>query len=161
MTRQPQDLQDNFGRESLPCDYMRALYDYWCERRGSASMPPLAAIDPTTLPRACLPYLSILEVEPSPFRLRSRLCGTTLSEQLGFDFTGHYLDEFPGATKQMARMEWCFHHARPYVAEDGITFAPNDYKRYQILILPFGDPGCGVQRIVGVFFFPDLPKAAS
>lgn len=156
--QRPANLQDEFGRDSLSCDYMRTLYDYWCETRGSEPIPPLKTLDPTLLPRNCLPYLSIVEVEQSPLRLRSRLSGTAVVEQLGVDQTGLYLDEIPRFAKQIERMEWCVRHGRPYLAEDAITFAPKDYKRYQVLILPFGDAGCGVQRIVGAFCFPDRSR---
>jgi hypothetical protein len=158
MTKIPEGVQTDFNRDTLARDFMRDLYDYWCEARGGASIPPVSAIDPMRLPRSCLPHLSVLEVEPSPFRLRPRLMGTALVVQLGTDLTGRYLDEIPGMAKQLVRMEWCARAQQPYVTETGITFAPNDYKRYQVLILPFGDAEHGVQRIVGAFCFPDAPK---
>ncbi len=146
-------LQPNISRDSLRQDYARDLFDYWCEARGTAVMPPLSAIDPIRMPRACLPYISVLEVEQSPLRLRARLSGEALVDQLGLNQTGHYLDEYPGMTAQIERMMWCVREQRPYLVEDELTFGPNDHKRYQVLVLPFGDPGCGVQRLVGTFCF--------
>ncbi len=155
MSEPPAKLQTDFSRDSLRHDYARALLDYWYETRGPAAMPPLCAIDPTRLPRACLPYVSVLEVEQSPLRLRSRLSGSALVDQFGLNQTGRYLDEYPGMTAQIERMSWCVREQRPYLVEDELTFGPNDYKRYQVLVMPFGDPGCGVQRLVGVFCFLD------
>ncbi|WP_193367859.1 PAS domain-containing protein [Pelagibius marinus] len=146
-------LQTEIHRDALRQDYAGDLFTYWCEARGPAVMPPLSAIDPVRLPRACLPYISVLDVERSPFRLRARLTGSALVDQFGLNQTGHYLDEFPGMTAQIERMEWCVREQCPYLAEDELTFGPNDYKRYQVLVLPFGDPGCGVQRLVGTFCF--------
>jgi hypothetical protein len=155
-------LQIDFGRDSLNRDYARALLDYWHEARGAEAMPPLSAIDPTSLPRACLPYISVLEVELAPFRLRSRLAGSALVDQFGLNQTGRYLDEYPGMTAQIERMSWCVREQRPYLVEDELTFGPRNYKRYQVMVLPFGDPGCGVQRLVGVFcFMNDLDDAKS
>lgn len=153
MNEPAEDLQADFTRESLAEDYARALFDYWCEARGAARIAPVSAIDPMRMPRACLPYISVLDVEHEPLRLRSRLSGTALVEQLGMNQTGNYLDEIPGTTAQLGRMEWCVRTQRPYIVEDDITFAPKDFKRYQILVLPFGDPAVGVQRLVGVFCF--------
>lgn len=153
MTSPPDKMQTDFSPADLQPDYMRALYDYWNAARGAADMPPASAIDPMLLPRGCLPYLSVLEVEQAPFRLRSRLCGTALVAQFGVDFTGSHLDETPGMDEQIARMEWCVRTRRPYVVEDKLTFSPRDYKRYHVLILPFGDAGQGVQRVVGAFAF--------
>ncbi|GAB4374517.1 MAG: hypothetical protein Kow00114_37110 [Kiloniellaceae bacterium] len=153
MSRLPKGLLANFSRDDLARDYAKQLYDYWHDARGAAAIPPIDALDPTRLPRACLPYLSVLEVETRPFRLRSRLAGTALVEQLGSDPTGQYLDETPGMAAQIARMAWCVQEQRPYLTNDDVTFAPNKHKRYQVLILPFGDSERGVERVVGVFCF--------
>jgi len=149
----PEGLQTDFSRDSLARDYAKELYDYWCEARGAARLPPVDALDPTKLPRSCLPYLSVLEVEDSPLRLRSRLVGTALVDQIGVNQTGRYIDEQPGMEAQRARLEWCVREKRPYLTDAALSFAPNDYKRYQVLILPFGDSERGVQRVVGVFCF--------
>jgi len=160
----PEGLETEFTRESLARDYAKALYDYWTEARGTAPLPPVSSLDPTLLPRACLPFLSVLEVERNPFRLRSRLAGTAMVEQIGSDPTGHYLDELSGMEAQLARMEWCVREGKPYLTDDRVSFAPNKHKRYQVLILPFGDSEQGVQRLVGVFCFLegfDPPKTWS
>jgi len=149
----PEGLLADFSRDCLAREYAKQLYDYWCEARRAAPMPSVDALDPIRLPRACLPYLSVLEVEKDPFRLRSRLSGTALVEQLGSNPTGRYLDETPGMGAQLARMAWCVQEQRPYVTNDVVTFAPNKDKRYQVLILPFGDSEHGVERVVGVFCF--------
>lgn len=153
MKRLPEGLQKDFTRDSLARDYAKEVYDYWCETRGKEPFPPTAAVDPTRLPRASLPFLSVLEVHKHPFRLRSRVAGTAFVEQLGSDPTGTFLDEQPGMDAQLARMEWCVREQKPYLTNDSVTFAPNKHKRYQVLILPFGDREHGVERVVGVFCF--------
>lgn len=155
MTDLPAKLKSRFTRECLAEDYARQFFDYWCAARSGQVMPPVSALDPMLLPRACLPYLSVLEVETEPLRLRARLVGTAVAEQIGMNQTGCYLDELPGAASQEERLLWCVREQRPYLAEDDITFAPNNYKRYQCLIVPFGDPTVGVERVVGVFCFPE------
>lgn len=153
MNDRPSGLSTDFTRDSLGEDYAKEVFDYWLEARGTAMLPPTAAIDPTRLPSDCLPYLSLLEVEQEPLRLRSRLTGTALAEYWGTNQTGQYLDEIPGTSIQLARLEWCVREQRPTLSNSKVTFAPNDHKHYQSLVLPFGDPGFGVQRLLGVFSF--------
>ncbi|WP_193367860.1 PAS domain-containing protein [Pelagibius marinus] len=149
----PENLQDKIGRENLSADHMRAAYDYWWQTRGELELPPADAIDPLRMPRACLPFIVILEVEASPLRFRCRLTGTRVVDSLGVDLTGLYIDELPNIEKPLARMAWCVRERRPYLVEDAVTFAPNDYRRYRTMALPFGDGGQGVERIVFVFDF--------
>jgi hypothetical protein len=153
MSAIPSGLSIDFTRDALAEDYAKSLFDYWCEARGTASMPPVDAIDPTRLPVSCLPYLSLLEVEQAPLRLRSRLTGTALIEHWGVNQAGQYLDEIPGTSVQLARLEYCVRAQRPTLSNSRVTFAPNDHKIYQSLVLPFGDPDYGVQRLLGVFSF--------
>jgi hypothetical protein len=154
----PDYLQDEFIRESLSADHMRAAYDYWCDNRDNLELPPADAIDPLKMPRACLPFIVILEVEDPPLRFRCRLTGTRVVESLGVDLTNLYIDELPGIAKQLARMEWCVRERRPYLVEDAVTFAPHDYRRYRTMALPFGGGGQGVERIVFVFDFDIVPQ---
>ena len=153
MSELPAGLQADFTRDSLAEDYAKALFDYWHAVCGPNALPPLSAIDPTRLPSSCLSYLSVLDVERDPLRLKSRLTGTALVEQLGMSQAGRYLDELPGTAAQLRRLAWCVQRQRPFVASSTLTFAPNDHKRYQAVVLPFGDAQAGVQRIVGAFCF--------
>lgn len=149
----PENLQDEFGCENLSAAHMRAAYDYWCENHGSQQLPSAGAIDPLRMPRACLPFIVILEVEEPPLRFRCRLTGTQVVESLGVDLTNLYIDELPSIARQLARMEWCVRKRRPYLVEEAVTFAPHDYRRYRTMALPFGSDEHGVERIVFVFDF--------
>lgn len=156
MSERPENLQDQFSRDALSPAFLRAAYDYWCENRKAGGLPPTDAIDPTRLPRECLPHIVILDVEPSPLRFRFRLSGTKVVEGLGVDYTGVYLDEIPGIAEQLERISWCAREGCAYLSESLITFAPNNFKRYQVLGLPFGNGALGVQRIVFVFSFQEI-----
>jgi hypothetical protein len=149
------DFDAQPARECLPTDQMRKMFDAWVSARGDDALPPANAIDPTRLPRDCLPYLTIIEVTHAPMRLRSRLVGTAMVEALGIDQTGQYLDDIPGmGTEQMKRFEWCVKERKPYYAEGRLTFSPRDYKRYQALALPYAGDDGRVSRLLYVFGFP-------
>ena len=149
----PQDLRHRFEEKDLPSAYMRAVYGYWCDSRSEGGLPPVGSIDPTRLPRACLPFIALLDVEASPLRFRTRLTGTGVVEALGIDHSGLYLDDIPGMTEQIKRIAWCARERRPYLSDAPVSFAPNDYKHYTVLTLPFGDAARGVERIMFVFDF--------
>lgn len=100
--------------------------------------------------------MAVLDVQLSPLRFRTRLTGTRVVDELGVDHTGRYLDELSGMAEQIERIAWCACERRPYLSEARVSFAPNSYKRYNVLTLPFGDDA-GVRRIVFVFSFPDAP----
>lgn len=153
MTIRPPGVRDDIDRDALSPDYVRAAYDYWRSQRRSAVLPPIGAIDPVKLPRACLPYIVVMDVETDPLRFRSRLNGTEIVRGFGIDQTGLYFDEIPNMEKQLARFQWCVRERRPYMAEDKLAFAPHDFRSYQTIALPFGDEAHGVQRILFVFSF--------
>lgn len=84
-----------------------ALYDFWREQAArcvKSKVPPRSAFDPLEW-RRLLPNLWILEVA-TPFRLRFRLVGTRVAEQIRNDPTGRWLDEaMPHLSRDAAFME--------------------------------------------------------
>lgn len=70
---------------------LRALYQYWTERRGRRAMPAIAEINMADL-RPLLPNLMLIDVEEGP-RFRYRMLGSELVGRFGRDPTGEYADE--------------------------------------------------------------------
>jgi hypothetical protein len=72
---------------------LQQLLDYWHRMRGDRAMPLRSDLAPHEIP-ALLPYLMLLDVEPSPLRFRYRLAGSNtydIREGLGArSVTGHY-----------------------------------------------------------------------
>jgi len=79
----------------------------------------------------------------------------------GVDHTGLYLDEIPGMTAQIERISWSARSGRPYLSETTVSFAPNAYKRHQVLTLPFGNAPPRVERIMFVFDFQESRRAGT
>lgn len=145
------NLEDNPGR--LSDVHQRAVYDYWQRARGGADLPPVSAIDPTRLPISSLPYIVVIERNSENGRYRSRLTGTRVSEATAVDFTGRYIDEVDGTAEARARFDWAVANRRPYWVSARLVFSPRSYKRYNLVCLPFGDPGQPVTRLLFVFAF--------
>lgn len=147
-------------REALSTEAMRQVYDIWQAADGEGVLPHQRLINPTALPPSCLPHISIMEVSHDPLRFRSRLVGTAVVEAIGVDHTGKYADEIDGMTEQLERFAWCVRERKPYAAGSPLTFADRSYKRYQVLVLPFGDDDGIVTRLLFVFDFEQAAKQA-
>lgn len=76
---------------TLKSSYLRQLYVYWDEKRGSRAMPARTDIDPVEM-ATFLPHIVLLDVESAPRRYRYRLVGTAVAEAFGEEITGLYQD---------------------------------------------------------------------
>ncbi len=68
------------------------FHDYWRTLCVGDRLPSREAIDPAEI-KGLLPHLLIVDIEPSPLRVRYRLVGTAVVGSSRRDITGHYLDE--------------------------------------------------------------------
>ena len=69
-----------------------AVRDYWNDLKGQRNFPTRAEIDPVAL-KQHLPYLSVTEIQPEPFRVRYRLVGTEVTRYYRGEVRGRWLDE--------------------------------------------------------------------
>lgn len=134
---------------------LRPLYLYWAAARQDKLMPSRADIDPITIPRQLLPNITLMDVISSPIRFRYRLMGTAVTEMLGFDWTGRYVDELPGAGEIVHRQ--CADTVtlgKPAVHfSDSKKYDPSlmQHKslRYERLLLPLSDGGQSIAMMLG------------
>src|SRR5215470_7158943 len=79
---------------------IRALYDYWDQKRGGRRMPARSDIDPTEFV-AHLPGIMLVDVVADERRYVYRLVGTREVEARGQDPTGHAVGEkFHGSSRE-------------------------------------------------------------
>jgi hypothetical protein len=90
---------------------VRRLYDTWLAIHPPRGLPGRQHFDPLAI-HDLLPNLWLLDVQRAPFRLRYRLAGTKITERLGREVTGLWLDE-----------------AHPHLASD-----PGYFKRYRTVV---------------------------
>ena len=76
---------------SLP---IQQFHHYWQGLRQGDRLPSRSDIEPADI-KHLLPHLMLVDIEPTPFRVRYRLCGTRVAEMCG-DVTGRYLDQLDG-----------------------------------------------------------------
>ncbi len=139
--------------ETLQPEAFRRLFRYWLHAKADMALPPIAAIDPLSLPHDLLHRIGIIEHESKSGRLRVRLAGTGIRDATGAEWTGRYTDTMPAIDEADRRFQWCRQNGRPYVNTGPLVWANRDYSTYSVLALPFGTPGGTVERIVLLFEF--------
>lgn len=71
---------------------LREILALWQCKCGDRAMPARSDFGPEEL-RAHMGWIVLVDVEPAPLRFRYRLIGTELTQWVGRDSTGRYLDE--------------------------------------------------------------------
>lgn len=132
---------------------MVRLFEYWRAIAPPGRLPGRQHFDPLAIPDL-LPRLWLLDVQRDPFRLRYRLCGTTLVESVGLDPTGRWLDEVHDG----ARDPRYFDRYRLMVDQGVATWRRGQahFRHDQAwivlenLILPFASDGADVDLLVAL-----------
>ncbi|HEX7005586.1 MAG TPA: PAS domain-containing protein [Alphaproteobacteria bacterium] len=151
------ELQTSEGRADAPeqltprHDVLKALLDYWLEKKGDRRAPSRSDIDPLEI-APLLPFVMLIGVERTPLRFHYRLVGTEIVRNIGDDLTGHYLDEYVrlGRDAPMVR-----DYARvaawgpPVCAVWEYTRDDGRHVRYERLALPLSRDGKTVDMLFG------------
>lgn len=77
------------GRSEL----VLAAQAYWERQRKGGRLPARHDIDPLAMGPQLLPYLSLVTIEPAPFRVQYRLVGTETTRFYGAEMRGRWVDE--------------------------------------------------------------------
>lgn len=144
------------ARAAITDATLRRVFDYWQAKIKDGRLPARMDIDPLDLPFV-MGNMILVDVERDPWRFRYRLAGSRVTNRLGFDPTGKYLDEHPDPnhrqTIQAVYVE---------VAETGLpkAYARNQYvdnrlRRYNVLVVPLSGDAGEVTMIMTVMKFPE------
>lgn len=133
------------------------VYRYWQEARGRDPLPRASALDPLKIPRRVLANFTVIEViVPGP-RFLVRLTGSIIRDAAGQDYTGQMVDQMPGAVEVVERFKWCVLNRRPYCARSPLNWSENDFRNYEALVLPFGEPEGRIEKLASVIHFFPMP----
>lgn len=135
---------------------LRELLEYWLAIHPQTHMPGRQHFDPLGIPRT-LPYITLLDVERDPFRLRFRVLGTAVNSAFGRDFTGKYFDEeFPEFETTKGYQQ------RKEVADTGIPMHFSgkgklrynlDFKSVEWIVLPLAKDGNTVDMVLSAISY--------
>lgn len=135
----------------------RAMYKYWQSKRpGPGLLPGRKHIDPTEIPHL-LPSMFLMDVvwndDRKAYRVKFRLIGTAITNYIGRDSTGLFLDEVypdPNKVPSYIAMKAAIERQRitiqyhPPVARPDKSFIPTER-----IILPLADDGETVDMVLG------------
>jgi hypothetical protein len=141
-------------------DAVKRLYAYWVARRGAKPFPSRDDIDPVDFDFV-LGRVSLVEVLDDPRRYRYRLVGTTVTDNLGYEMTGKFLDQLP-ESEMRAYLEQLYGkvvaqrapvYEREHVALDGRLW------KSETIALPLSSDGRAVNLLM-IYRATDRPKPA-
>lgn len=145
-----------------------AIHDYWDRLRGSRAFPSRVEIDPVDL-KQHLPYLSITEIQPEPFRIRYRLVGTEIARFYNGEMRGRWVDELGDVwpaqdvidvTEVFSRL---YRARTPLFALSLIHWEGHLNNVFELARFPLSEDGVTVTGSLGIDDFsmitPPLPRA--
>lgn len=143
-------------------DLIHEFHQHWLRLCRDGRLPARTDIDPTNFKRI-LPNVILADIEPAPFRVRYRLCGTRVAEFCG-NLTGRYLDEMDGADLwttsaytrqyQIAVME-----RRPVFSRDWMEGSGGGRNFFQTGIWPLTRDGAKPDMCMAVEDYFELQRA--
>ena len=139
---------------------LRALYDYWLEKRGPRRIPSRKQIDPLDIPQL-LSGLILMDVDPEARRLKCRLVGTRVVEVYGSDYTGRFLDEIDfGDQRENVLTDYgqVVQTGMPNVRERFFYNSRGVHFRMERLILPLSEDDQNVSQVMSGLNFHALGR---
>ena len=150
----PLDAMVKIGSaEELDNPAFRKLYDLWEEKRAHRNMPSREDFNPNEFPEL-LPFVAMADIENEPTRMRLRLIGTAVTEMLGYEATGQYMDVMPDMGARLARAYWIIENKQPILVNDmPLTNPRKGFTTHSTLILPLSEDENRVNILMSIFSF--------
>ncbi len=140
------------GEAAIADVRLRALFDYWREKRGDGAMPARADLDPLEIP-TLLPIIGLVDVLDGGARFRYRLIGTEIVDVDGYDPTGRFLDEVLPDSGYADYLIGLFREVtrerRPLYGESDFRGPGRIERRLRHLLMPLSCDGRAVDMIFG------------
>lgn len=133
------------------------LYDYWRAQHQGDRLPRRADIHPEDIPHL-LPYVLMIDLETSPFRVFYRLVGTKVAAYNKRDFSGHYLDEFtfPSGTAIADSYRAVVDSRRPRFGRGNLRSRIDSWVAFEYGLLPLSDDGRIVNKCLAIECYGDI-----
>ena len=147
------------SREMLKCEILRAVYDYWLEKRGDRFAPSRLELWPEEITRL-LPYVMLMDVIGTPPRYRYRLVGTAFVTEYGKELTGRFVDEIDLAEQKefiLADYDGIVRSGMPSFSRWEYRMSAAICVRCERVLLPLSGDGNVVNMLFGAVTARDTP----
>ena len=128
------------------------FYGYWQSLvRRCGDVPLRADFDPAAI-TSLLPYIFIVEKQADSGRYYFRLSGTRIRDIMGFENTGHFLDELLSGSDLVAVSDMFDEVLEQGVcirSIEGLTYSDRSYQRAEIVRLPLRKAEDDLSLVVG------------
>lgn len=158
MQQDATDRRFDISLAEITSPLIRQFHEHW-QRLRPGRLPSRADIDPTDF-KWVLPNVILSEIEPAPFRVRYRLCGTRVVAFCG-NLTGRYLDELDGAdiwltSVYIQQYKIAVGERRPVFGVDWLEGEPGARHVFQTGIWPLAADGVNPDMCIAVEDYFDL-----
>ena len=140
--------------------FLNELLALWRSRLGAREMPARADFDATELMRFG-GRIALIDVEYAPKRYRFRLIGSRMTEILGRDSTGRYIDDLyqPGFYETaVGSYEAILRDRAPVTAHGDMKAIGKEHIRFESLDLPLSSDGAVIDMILKGTDFQDFQR---
>jgi hypothetical protein len=139
---------------------LRRLHAYWISiRPAGRKLPGRQHFDPCDIPEL-LSFMTLIDVQREPFRLKYRLVGTRIVDVQRADHTGRWLDEaFPHLLQDpeyLARFRDVLETGLPNRRVGPAVMMLNEIKTIENVIFPLADDGENPNMMIGYSVMYDL-----
>ena len=142
----------DFQNADLPDPKLRRFHEIWLSKCEPGRLPGRADFDPVDLPPDLLPWIAIIDVVGTRFRIR--IMGTGIVGALNLEPTGLHLDDLPNSEGFVSRARWVVEKAKPFfVANLPVPWDKERYSRYAVLCTPLATNGVDVDKLIYVISF--------
>jgi hypothetical protein len=145
------------GDSGIADPEIRRFVAYWREKRGSATYPARADMDPLDF-RYVLGDVVLIEAQRSvpgsqwPWTFRYRLIGANVVERDGYDLTNKTIDDLPEPEyRERVRSTWidvCESGEPVYYARE--LFLDHRPRRYEVVVMPLASNGRDIDMLISV-----------
>jgi hypothetical protein len=144
---------------------LSAIFDYWAGKCRGAEPPIRRDLDMIDIPAKVLPLLMLFDVDTKSgrMRFRYRLIGTTVTQYIGHDHTGRFLDEVIPADRAavvVPSLEAAVKTGKANTLEASFAFPNRDFNYVRRLVMPLSSEGTKSDMLMTCFVFKARPEAA-
>lgn len=139
-------------------DALLQLYRYWVSKCGTRLFPSRADIDPVEF-RFALGKVSLVYILSNPRRFRYGIVSTTLTDRLGYEMTGKFVEDIPedDVRKYVTDLYSRAIQTRVPMYEKSLRFFHDQSWNHEVLVLPFSSNGDEIDLLM-IYRVTNKPK---